>query len=292
MRLILLLFVTTGLLGSCQSDVKKDDKPSEEETYVAPNIEGHWKYVAERTLFEPPGFVSITDSGEYIAKEMQEFLWLRRTDYVFTQDSFFRFSFPMELFDKGTYRIDTQYLFLEGDQPYAPMPIQAHDDSLLIYMEEDHLYLKLMLLQDKFDDNLVSLLKKDQINYAQLSRKWRLIDGDSGGDGTGVDYLFPFDISDSLIIDDGVLTAENLKDSIVELTIGGKLRPFYFYFWYDDDSNQHMRLEPTESWDESEARMWFLPWPNDWAPEDYPTTEDIRKAKEGNGSKLFLEYVD
>ncbi len=288
MKLSLLILVYIYALSGCQTEEKETN--STVETYVAPNIEGHWKYVGERTMYEPPTFVTIDDSGEYIAQEWLEFQWLRRTDYVFTKDSFFRFTFPMELYDKGTYHIDTQYLFLEGETPYPPIPMQAHDDSLLIYFEEDHLYLKVMLTQSKFEDDLVALLKKDRINYAQLSRSWNLIEGSSGGDGTGVDYLFPFDITDSLFIDDSLLTAHNLKDGIIELNIGGKLRPFYWTFWSDDDMGQHMRLDPTESWEASDTTMWFLPWPNDWSPEDYPTVEDIRKRKKEKGEKLFLEY--
>ncbi len=139
-------------------------------------------------------------------------------------------------------------------------------------------------MQVDFDTTLIKQVIKDRLIPTCYSGEWHLISSESGGDGTGADYIFPFDVADTLLINAADWQQDKINDGIIELNIGGELRPFYFYL--NSKFNKHLNLRPTESWDNQDSRMWYA-W---WRDEEWSDAQ-IKALKEESGSELEIRYV-
>lgn len=135
----------------------------------------------------------------------------------------------------------------------------------------------------KFDSSVVNQLKLNTIISDCYVGKWILTREKSIGDGTGMDYIFPFNINDTLVLQNESLTAPNLLGNKIFIFIGGANREFYFSF--SKDSHHILKLTPTESWSEKDKKMWLI-----YLGTPPMTKKELKKLKETEGFDLELIF--
>ena len=135
-----------------------------------------------------------------------------------------------------------------------------------------------------FDTAIVGRLKVERIIPDCYTGKWELVRTVSGGDGTGVEFIFPFIVNDTLVLQHDQLIEPNLVENKIHLFIGGTKREFYFTL-SQESFHYKLVLWPTETWADSEKKMWLKSW------DDPPLTEgDLKKLKETEGVDLELVF--
>lgn len=129
---------------------------------------------------------------------------------------------------------------------YSPGQFQFLNDSTFEYGGERY------SRQHDYDSIAVIALKKHELNAACYSGNWFLVRTESGGDGTGVDFIFPYKIADLLVLKAGDLDAKTLS-----LKMDGEQRTFQVELYRDQLENQ-LILRPVES--SKEKVMWERYW--------------------------------
>ncbi len=228
-------------------------------------LQGLWESWGYRVHYD-------SENGPFMDAMFEDF---RIPEHLYFEgDSLWVMQYPCQLSHVSAYHIDDWFL---------DKKVWFKDDKVLTKGGRRS-YEKI-----EFDPAIIKQLQNDKLAPECYAGEWRLVRAESGGDGTGADYLFPFDMADSIIVDVASLSPDKLKDGIIELNIGGKLRPFYFHSTYRD-FHHHITLEPTESWNKSDARMWKVHWGHE--PEFMlMSEEDKRKYKQQEGEDLILEYI-
>jgi hypothetical protein len=179
------------------------------------------------------------------------------SDLYFEGDSMWRLECPCKRIGVETYSIkDFEFL----------------NDSTVIYSDETY-------SRQKVDINSIEILKKHEFNSECYTGKWNLIRSESGGDGTGVVFIYPFELADTLI-----LANDALDGSVLKLVIEGKEKAFNFRM-EKMDFEYILILTPTESWKKEDKVMWTRYW--ELPP---PKKRELRAIKRTEGIDLELRF--
>lgn len=169
------------------------------------------------------------------------------------------------------------FIYMEGDslwtldfpckrqsvEAYAPESFRLKDSSTIIYNHASYRRL------DPDSTDLISIrkLKKHSINPLCYVGSWELLNPEyDERDGSGVAFVYPFDVADTLIV-----TGRMVNGNIIELTIEGVKKEFHFELDAPNSASypvsyDHLILTPTNSWLDHEKLMWYrlphLPPPN------------------------------
>lgn len=156
---------------------------------------------------------------------------------------------------------------------YSPDQFYFLNDSTFEYGGEKY-------SKRKTDTAVIAELKSHELNRECYLGKWYLSRTESFNDGSGVEFVFPFEVPDSIIL------TNVLEDRIVKLMIEGKEKAFYV-----DVRNKigwlELVLTPLKSWPKDKL-MWYRSW-------DLPPAKkrELKKIKREEGiplELLFLRY--
>lgn len=227
--LLLLLF-----LSSCSFETDSDHS-----TQLNPNgavgvndpknIIGQWKFVNN---------IIIESYREDDLDYYQEWTYMYmpdRTDIVFTTDSCFRVDMPVELKEGVSYSIDSRILNVQGSLGKSRYIIKG--DTLHLYRYDDWNYIKQTFKRTDTNDSLMSVIKRDTINYAHFAGVWHLQREWNTGmdDGSYYTLNFPHNIPDSIVLTrDQILSTCHMDKSILMRTDGTKKTYTYGYRSYRD----------------------------------------------------------
>lgn len=178
------------------------------------------------------------------------------------------------------------YFFVEGDslwnmdypcklisiEKITPGNFRFVNDSTLNYRGE-------LYTQAHYDTATIALLKMDRINPACYIGKWELVRTESGGDGTGDVYIFPFTIGDTLFI-----TEEVIKGKVIKIRIEEAEREFFFTIIRTGVSWE-LHLTPTDTWLKKDKKMWKRDW--NLPP---PGKKELKKMRNEEGVELKLLF--
>lgn len=178
------------------------------------------------------------------------------------------------------------YFYVEGDslwnmdypcklisiEKITPGNFRFVNDSTLSYRGE-------LYKQAHYDTATIALLKMDQINPACYLGKWELVRTESGGDGTGDVYIFPFTIEDTLFI-----TEEVIKGKAIKIRIEKAEREFFFTIIRTEVSWE-LHLTPTDAWLKKDKKMWKRDW--NLPP---PSKKEFKKMRNEEGVELELLF--
>lgn len=135
-----------------------------------------------------------------------------------------------------------------------------------------------------YDLALINRLKSEKFIPECLKGEWNLVRTESPGDGTGIKYIFPFEIEDSFFLDKQAINSVDLNENRITLPLGGQQREFYFNF--SENYNYKLSLSPTENWKKKDKKMWLESW-------DTPelSKRKLKILKRSKGSDLELIYL-
>lgn len=179
------------------------------------------------------------------------------------------------------------YVYIEGDSLWtldypciknavAPLILRnfsLKNDTTLLYSGERYVSV------NNYNSGAIAQLKIHETNPNCLIGEWYLARYLSGEDGSGVDYLFPFEIADTLLI-----TEEMIRNKLCLLKVNGIERSFNFTF-YTSESVYELILTPTDEWRPKDKVMWVLGW-------NHPplNQKELKKLKKGEGIPLVLTF--
>lgn len=178
-------------------------------------------------------------------------------DLYFEGDSMWRLEFPCKRIHVDTY-------FVED--------FEFVNDSTFDYQHERY-------SRQKLDSGSIETLKTYELNPECYTGRWDLVRSESGGDGTGVVFIYPFEIEDSLILKNGALNG-----SVLMLLIDGKEKEFNFHM-EKKDFEYELILTPTESWKKKDKVMWTRYW--ELPP---PRKRELKEIKRMEGIDLELRF--
>jgi hypothetical protein len=229
--------------------------------YVKPNVEGHWKLIQTEIIDSVP-FIAPSSKGnnepELSDPEGGPFEYVDVPDLIFSGDSMFRVDYPMELFGASTFSLDTNYLNFDGKYGKTAMPISVNQDTMQLYLREGRLYLKETYHKTHFDDSIVSILKRDTLNFPLLEGKW-ILKRDYWYDyGTHYALDFPHTIPDSIVITRAQIIARLHRGRSYKMRTSGTREKYYLNYrkpylhlipgeWFkDEDPYIHFERSKTE----------------------------------------------
>ncbi len=178
-------------------------------------------------------------------------------------------------------------IFLEGDSlwflDYPCEKIEAREYSAnLFLMVNDSTFDyngERYSRQNKYDSLAIKRLKAHKFNFDCYRGTWNIIRSESGGDGTGVVFIYPFQLVDQLIIETDVL-----NDGVFRVPINGVEREFSVSIEHPGFPDV-LTLKPIGSWKKKERFMWVRDW--DLPP---PNKRELRKIKRTKGSELEFRF--
>jgi len=179
-------------------------------------------------------------------------------DLYFEGDSLWFLEFPCKNLGKINYKITD---------------FKLRGDSILIYSgEEFH--------RRRSDSYVINILKSHALNPECYLGAWRLVRSKSGGDGTGANFIYAFEMPDKI-----EFTETNFDGKVLRLTIDGKVREFYIEMEREFLS-YWVVLKPTESWEKKDTMMWLRYWD---LPD--PTNEELEEIKHSEGIPLKMKFL-
>lgn len=132
-----------------------------------------------------------------------------------------------------------------------------------------------------YDSNELKQLLEAKINTGCYEGLWQVQRIESGGDGTGVEFVFPFEISDSIR-----LSSEMIKQiqQFAELTllVDGKSKTFQCYFCGDHWGSK-ICLYPMDNWPDKQKQMWLKDWNSPKL-----SKKELSKLKKSAGQDLTI----
>jgi hypothetical protein len=217
MKSLFSIFIALLLLG-CSASPEKS-------TYEAPDITGYWKLMSADIVNYIPS-LDLRPLIDPLAaiREAYTYEYATNTDLVFTADSIFRIDYPMELIGSASYNIDTAYLNF-GNRSW---PIYVNADTLLLYRTGDqNCYLEQVYYRTHFEDSIVSVIKKDKINYGDLAGTWFLVRAYDFDYGCEYILDFPHDLPDSIVLTrEEILVNSAQQNRLVEMMTDGIKRKY------------------------------------------------------------------
>lgn len=217
---------------SCAENTISTDEPTEK-GWVKPELEGQWKFVSaikvEDTRFlnhYPNPYAPAYEAGPpeppYIGP-----------DLIFENDSLYEVFYPRLLVDRTLFSIDSGYLHFLYEWNTESHPVELVNDTLFIYKPfHEKVYIKEGYVKTTFNDSIVDLLKKYEVNYAELAGTWYLVRESSGDDGTYYELDFPYNIPDSIEISRELFIREQYQNKVFMMSTDGKMREYTFlHMW-------------------------------------------------------------
>ena len=224
--LILLISGSGYSTGNVTSDPDKSG-------WTKPVVEGQWKFVTAVKVENTP-FLSKFSEPQIFPDELPHPLPpYVGPDLIFEKDTMYELKYPESMSDGVTFSLDSGYLVSRSLAHRDPCPIELTNDTLYLYQPyHDRQFIKESYVKTSFNDSIVSILKKEGVNYPELAATWFLIREDSGDDGSEYLLKFPFKIPDSLVISrEDLIQATNSKMVYWMSTDGKKKDYFLYYKW-------------------------------------------------------------
>jgi len=224
--LILLINSSGQSANNITSDLDKSD-------WTKPTLEGQWKFVTASKEENTP-FLSQYPDPEIFPNEapLPEFPY-NGPDLIFAKDTMYELNYPESISNRKKFSLDSGYLVSHSLAHPAPCPLELINDTLYIYKPYyGREYIKETYVKTSFDDSIVSILKKQGVNYPELAGTWFLIRAASVGDGSEYLLEFPHEIPDSLVItrEDFITALHNNR--LYLMSTDGKKRDYVFsYEW-------------------------------------------------------------
>lgn len=217
---VLALFFTH--LMSCGLDNKSEEiKPSD--------LLGHWK-LHETEVVDYIHFLNLKPEpsnmpeGEGLAYE-----YFVSSDLVFFNDSFSKIDYPSELLFSGNFTIDSSYIRFNNG---LPLPVEIIGDTLFLYINnEPDAFLKEIYLRTNFDNSILSILKRDTINYLSLEGSWELLRDYNFDYGYEYTLNFPHQIPDSIYLSKSEILDALNSDKSIEMLTDGKQRKYTIKYY-------------------------------------------------------------
>ncbi len=201
--------------------------------WTKPVIEGQWKFVTAVKV-ESTTFLSQFSEPQIFPDEMPH----RQPPYVgpdliFEKDTMYELRYPESMSDGTTFSLDSGYLFSRSVAHRDPCPIELTNDTLYLYQPyHGREFIKEAYVKTSFSDSIISILKKEGVNYPELAGTWYLIREESGEDGTQYLLEFPYAIPDSIVITRGDFIAGLENNRVLMISTNGKKRDYVFtYKW-------------------------------------------------------------
>ena len=130
-----------------------------------------------------------------------------------------------------------------------------------------------------YDSNAIAVLKKHELNSECYAGKWILERTESGGDGTGVEFIFPFKVKDEIDLSDNALDGKTVK-----IRMDGEEKEFNFAL-EREMFEYYLLLTPTENWSKQDRKMWYRSW--DLPP---PTKRELKQINSEESVELELRF--
>lgn len=207
------------------------------------------------------------------------------------QSEYWYEAFPNE--DAGSGKrcdIHSTYIYIEGDSlwtlDYPCRRISKEVLSPTDYELQDSLRLKydrLDFIKVSFDSSAIENLKKNKINSQCYLGAWSLIRMEfDERDGSSATIVYPFDISDSLII-----TNKMVNEEVLDMFIEGRKRTFSIELEKLNFDGNRLLLKPIGDWSENENRMWYSSSPN---PLSKKELDELKHQEKDTSVELYLLY--
>ncbi len=207
-----------------------------------PDISGLWNYRHHNVLIDRP---DLSDPNEPL-KEWTYFYSPPTSDLFFRADSFYLVDYPLQLIEQGKYNIDSITLNMDGRIATSKFSIEA--DTLKVYFMEEENFVELVYERAQVNDSIISILKRDSIDYALLAGPW-YVEREFSYGNDGSYYLLEYDheIPDSIFLTrEDILSTLNTDRSFEMLSDGIKRK--YTYSFHNGEGNniRGLNLTPTE----------------------------------------------
>lgn len=176
--------------------------------------------------------------------------------------------------------VDTVINALDGPEPFERYELYISGDSLWrldfpcrikssgeFYPEDWSLHPESKVLMNRtgaafmsvaYDSNEIKQLLQAKINTECYEGLWQVQRIESGGDGTGVEFIFPFEIPDSIHLS-SQLIKQIQESGRLTLPVDDKQKTFDCYFC-GDHWGREICLYPTDDWPDREKQMWLKDW--------------------------------
>ena len=230
MKFLYTIFILM-LLVACQSSQTNTKEVSDSDSTKTalsfeevPNVEGYWEFVKNEILVPAP---DIEDPRDYMTEELIPDYEPYTAEVIFSKDSFYRAYYPKELLEGGTYKTDKGLLDVEGSLGLSRCIVEG--DTMILYRMDYGNLVKETFCRGFFDDKVVSILKRDTVNYALLAGKWYLARrANINDDGTEYHLNFPHKVADSIFVTYNEITATVTTDRSIYMNTDGVKRKYYY----------------------------------------------------------------
>ena len=200
-------------------------------------LKGEWKLIETITMEEVPGIETYHKSpDEFPPREGIPFEYLKVSDLIIENDSIYFLYYPIEFLSGKAFSIDTQYLSYEGKWGVRSLPIRFVEDTLFLYDYEEGVFLQEIYTRTNFDDSIISVLKKDSINYAMLQGEWVLYRDYFHNYGTHYVLDFPHQIPDTIKLTREEILSTLDTDKSIQMKTDGEYKKYYLDYssFYDE----------------------------------------------------------
>jgi len=223
---------------SCTNQNEHTDQ--NESGWTKPALEGHWKFVSavkvENTSFlnqYPNPYAPAYEAGPPEPP-------YRAPDLVVENDSLYEILYPKQLIRRQGFSVDSGYLHAHFEWYTESHPVEFVNDTLFIYVPlYNNEYAKEGYVKTSFNDSVLDILIRDEVNYPELAGTWFLIRESGGGDGTYYELEFPHLIPDSIEINREQFITGLHNNNIYLMSTDGKPREYTFEYY-----GGHLHLTP------------------------------------------------
>jgi hypothetical protein len=195
--------------------------PQEEEPT---DLTGRWRFIRNEIIVDAETVPVMPDN---VYAEWTYFYYPNRADLVFTQDSLYRTEYPIQLYERDSYKQGLSHLSTSGtlgDNKYF-----VKDDTLVLFRHDEGNFMKELFKKELFEDSIMSILKADTINYPLLEGIWYLQRSyNYGNDGSEYFLNYPHVIPDEFTITREQILATMHHAKSVNYLTDGKMRSYTY----------------------------------------------------------------
>jgi hypothetical protein len=249
MKIINLLLITL-LCPSCHHVGGKENAPN----WTKPDLVGHWRLYETKLVEEVP-FLNLQAPEPNPNAPTYDSPWDGYTahDLVFENDSFYSVDYPMEAKASAQYSLDTGYLHFRLNDKIKAYPVEFVHDTLILYSPiPGEGFFKETYVHTKFNDSILDVMKKYEVNYPELAGTWMLVHEEDYDHGTHFELQFPHALPDSIELTRKQMIAALDHEKILMMRTDGIKRDYSFSYW-----NSQMYFRPGKWYKGQEYPIYF-----------------------------------
>jgi hypothetical protein len=212
-----------------------DNNTIEQSSFGSKNLvlEGHWKFVSAVKVEDTPFLTHYPNPNTPAREEGPPNPPYIGPDLIFENDTMYEVDYPTVLSSRNNFSVKSGYLHHHFKGYMESFPVEFVKDTLFVYKPfYGKKYVKEGYVKTSFNDSIVTLLKREGVNFPELAGTWHLIRRASVGDGSEYLLTFQYKIPDSIKItrEDFITGLKNNK--VYLMSTGGKKRDYVFsYHW-------------------------------------------------------------